>query len=225
MAPLLLTTRRRPVHDELHVWCWPAQEPGPGRPRQRSYRAPALEVLAGYLGCDASELRVEAGPWGKPFLPGTPRLHFSLSDSSGAGVMAVSAGPVGIDLEKVRERAWDDLAERLFGAADWQAFQSIPPAARGSAFAHAWTQREAFVKATGLGLGQGWMPAHETFARAGPAPGPIGGSHPLEGGKWHLRSISLWPGFACTVCTSAPVSDLRIRRRLLQPARPGFASR
>lgn len=168
-------------------------------------------MLAGYLGCAPAALHLRSGPWGKPYLPETPQLHFSWSDSAGAGVLAISATPLGIDLEKMRPRSRDDLAERLLEPADLALLRTMTPHERARAFAQAWTQREAFVKATGLGIGQGWAPMRDAFARGGPAPGRIPGSHSLEDGRWHLRTIALWPGFACTACTREPVRRLHVR--------------
>lgn len=196
---------------ELHVWCWPAPADGTGRLRRQSFRGLALGVLGGYLGWPAAAVPALCEAGGKPHLAGAPHLHFSLSDSGGAGVLAVCASPLGIDLEARRHRNWDDLAHRLLDHAAWAAFQDLAPAARPLAFAHAWTQREAFVKATGLGLGDGWPSMRAAFDGGSPAPGPIAGHHPLEGGRWHLRTIELWPGYACTVCTRQPVRKLRVR--------------
>ena len=200
-----------PGTGELHIWCWPAPAARPGRGKRQGFRGPALVVLAGYLGQPAAVLRTACESGGKPRLAGAPHLHFSWSDSGGAGVLAVSAGPVGIDLETHRLRGRDDLAHRLLDPAAWAAYLDLTPAARALAFSHAWTQREAFVKATGLGLGDGWPSMRAAFEDRGPAPGPIASHHPLEGGRWHLRTIALWPGFACTACTSHVVQCLRLR--------------
>ncbi len=220
MAPFPLTRHATPTPGELHIWCWPPPGVGAGRARGPGFRGPALGVLAGYLDRPAASLRTVCEARGKPRLAGAPDLNFSLSDSGGAGVLAVSASPVGIDLEALRHRDWDDLAHRLLDPAAWSAFQVLALAARPLAFAHAWTQREAFVKATGLGLGDGWPSMRAAFDGRGPAPGPIARHHPLQGGRWHLRTITLWPGYACTVCTRYPAHTLHIRQACQEAACP-----
>src|SRR5262249_49410163 len=76
-------------------------------------------VLASYLDCPGRDVRFASDSHGKPILlPGghAKRLHFNLTHSRGAVVLAVSGGrEVGIDVEeRHREVDYLALAERFF---------------------------------------------------------------------------------------------------------------
>lgn len=88
---------------------------------------------------------------GKPHLPGP--VEWNLSHSGGDYVVVVSdsAGPVGVDLERLERRApTDRLLRRCCTPAevDWIAAQ----ADRQSSFLTLWTRKEAVTKAMGTGL-------------------------------------------------------------------------
>ncbi len=83
---------------------------------------------------------------GKPYIGGNP-LFFSLSHSGSKGVIAISDGPVGVDLELYKDRlhlavsaAFSDREQQeILNEADF--------------LAH-WTVREAYVKMLGKTLAQ-----------------------------------------------------------------------
>lgn len=121
-------------------------------------------LLATRLGCAPTDLRLVIGEAGKPMLcPEThgataaSQLHFNLSHTRGLVAVALADCPVGIDVEPVRALA--DLAAlaRTHMGAEAQAALAAcsDEAARTALFFHHWTLGEAFIKATGQGLGQG----------------------------------------------------------------------
>ncbi len=110
-------------------------------------------VLADLLGAPASGLVFDrtckcGQPHGKPTLPGGP--HFSFTHAGDLVGLAVHAGgPVGIDVEQVREmKDLPSMARHVCSPAELRA--SGPPAPAG--FFRAWTRKEALLKATGEGL-------------------------------------------------------------------------
>ena len=78
-------------------------------------------------------------PGGKPYFPACPQLHFSVSHTRTAALVAVSAAPVGADVEQVRP-LHPAMARRLAQAdcGDLQPFEL-------------WTLRESWFKLTGAG--------------------------------------------------------------------------
>ena len=78
-------------------------------------------------------------PGGKPYFPACPQLHYSVSHTRTAALVAVSAAPVGADVEQVRP-LHPAMARRLAQAdcGDLQPFEL-------------WTLRESWFKLTGAG--------------------------------------------------------------------------
>ncbi len=128
--------------------------------------------LAGSLaGVDPAGVRVEAGPHGKPFLPDHPHLHMNVAHSGGLVVLtATTLGPVGVDIERLApDRATGEIARRFFAPEEWQELERLPGEARAHAFFETWTRKEAFLKATGLGIARGL----DSFAVAVGAPAAL----------------------------------------------------
>jgi 4'-phosphopantetheinyl transferase len=60
---------------------------------------------------------------------------------------------LGIDVEHVRpDSAGEDIAKRYFSAGEVNDLRPLPPEARVQGFFHCWTRKEAYLKATGMGL-------------------------------------------------------------------------
>ena len=75
---------------------------------------------------------------GKPYFPGFPDLHFSLSHTEGAVLVGISDRPLGVDIQRIRP-----VSRRLLGRV----------AGEGEDFFSAWVRREARSKRTGVGVG------------------------------------------------------------------------
>jgi 4'-phosphopantetheinyl transferase len=96
------------------------------------------------------------GPHGKPRLPETPDVHFSISHSADRVAVAVRLdAPVGVDIEEVGP--WgsadlDDVAQLTLAPEERAVLARQPAAARALAYTTYWTRKEAAVKATGEGL-------------------------------------------------------------------------
>ncbi|HVX40331.1 MAG TPA: 4'-phosphopantetheinyl transferase superfamily protein [Gemmatimonadaceae bacterium] len=116
-------------------------------------RAAVRAVLARYLGADPAAVVFELGAHGKPRVSGD-EPPFSVSHSADVAVIAVSgAGAVGVDVEAIRLIPYlDDLAARNFARAERATLEALPPDERVEAFFRAWTAKEAYVKALGVGL-------------------------------------------------------------------------
>ncbi len=115
------------------------------------------ELLGGYLQQAPAGLEFSYGQHGKPSLAGgnaSSGLRFNLSHSSGLVVYAIARERnLGIDVEHVRpESAGEDIAQRYFSAREVNDLRTLPPEARVEGFFHCWTRKEAYLKATGMGL-------------------------------------------------------------------------
>jgi 4'-phosphopantetheinyl transferase len=138
----------------------PADQAGT-RPVQLA-RAAARLALASVLGIDPGAVVISrrcehcGDPvHGRPVVASVPPVSFSLSHSHSVAVIAVVAGNVrvGVDIEAVRPRAkLTALARRVLSPREHADWQAAPPADQLERFLRAWTRKEAYLKATGLGI-------------------------------------------------------------------------
>ena len=167
--------------ETVHVWSFPLRIPSRVRPalqqilppdEQERATAPynqairdrflaarvcLRQILGHFLACSPCDVRLEYGAQGKPMLvvgENVPALSFNLSHSGDVGLVAIGVNrDIGVDHER-RQRVADDLgiSERFFSRAESQYLHSLDPSQRGTEFLKLWTCKEAYVKATGLGL-------------------------------------------------------------------------
>lgn len=115
------------------------------------------ELLGRYLRRAPADLEFSYGRHGKPVLSGenpSSGLCFNVSHSAGLAVYAFARERnLGIDVEHVRpESAGEDIAQHYFSAREVNDLRTLPPEARAEGFFHCWTRKEAYLKATGMGL-------------------------------------------------------------------------
>ena len=116
-------------------------------------------ALSRYAPIEPPDWRFEAGTHGKPFVaaPDLPsRLSFSLSHTRGVVACAIAHGEhVGVDTERLtRVLTAADLGDGILSSEEAAALQRCDPDDRATHLIDLWTLKEAFVKATGLGLSQ-----------------------------------------------------------------------
>jgi 4'-phosphopantetheinyl transferase len=163
------------------------------------------ELLSKYLRQEPVELEFSYGPFGKPELSGAHAsrgLSFNLAHSAGLGVYAISANRnLGIDVELIKlESAGDDIARRYFSVREVGDLLELPPESRVRAFFHCWTRKEAYLKATGMGLQTPLDSFSVSLIPSKPAQF-LGGVEP----RWNLASFQPAEGFvAALVYDSAP---------------------
>jgi 4'-phosphopantetheinyl transferase len=113
------------------------------------------QLLAGYLDADAAQLCFDQHAFGKPRLAEPVRwLRFNVSHSAGIVILAVAhSREVGVDIERIREDVLADRVERRFlSEREQAALAGLPHEPRLRAIFQCWTAKEAYLKASGLGL-------------------------------------------------------------------------
>jgi 4'-phosphopantetheinyl transferase len=156
-------------------------------------RALVRTTLSKYADVEPDAWTFKDGPYGRPEITGpsgVPQLHFSLSHTKGLVALAVSSqSEVGIDVEGISERASGlDIARHYFASSEADALKALPPERQGRAFLEYWTLKEAYIKATGLGLS---MPL-KSFAFTLVDPPVIAfESEASEPGEWHFVRLDL----------------------------------
>lgn len=156
-------------------------------------------LLARYLGTPPASVRFDYGPRGKPGVawPET-RMRFNLSHSHGRALFGFALDrEVGIDVEAGARLGddWPGLARRIFSAREQRELASLPPTSRRAAFLDGWTRKEAYLKATGLGIVDGLQTIEVTLTPEIP---PVLLAAPA-GLDWSLRDLRNDPGHAAAL--------------------------
>ena len=156
-------------------------------------------VLGRLLGIDASAVALVKDGNGKPRLAGKPPLFFNLSHSHGLAAVAVSGHfEVGLDIERLRPTDLSGVVS-FFSQHERAALAALPPEAHASHAFIAWTRKEAFVKATGLGL---TVPLDRFDVSIGPdQPARLLriADAPEEAARWQLAHLVPADGYVGTV--------------------------
>lgn len=172
-------------------------------------------ILGRYLGADPAALSFRTAPGGRPVLAGQQsfrglpgsRLQFSLSRSAGLAFLAVSAGPVGADVEAIAAReGLAELAAARFGPGEAACIAGGGCAGSPlNSFYRHWTAREAWLKAVGVGLAG--LRDTEFDCRNDPAirfRGTLRTSPHLR-----LQLLDISPAHAAAVAAPGPVTTCR----------------
>ncbi|MEO6858657.1 MAG: 4'-phosphopantetheinyl transferase superfamily protein [Solirubrobacteraceae bacterium] len=112
-------------------------------------------LLGTYVGGEPSDLVFVRDEHGKPRLARATwqSLSFNVSHSDGTALFAVAQGrEVGIDVERVRGDVPLEVVRRYFSDAERDALAALPAGMHLRGFFECWTRKEAYLKATGVGL-------------------------------------------------------------------------
>jgi 4'-phosphopantetheinyl transferase len=177
-------------------------------------RAALRTILARYAGCDAAALSFAFTKAGKPYIDaGGPGhgLRFSLSHAGDIALIAVARDhEIGIDVERVRPVAHAArIARRLFADTTRALLESLDRAQHEAAFVHAWTQREALVKAVGGGMYGTEDPLEFAWPRPRPAQvqHTAGGAHGIH--AWTVAPLAPAEGYAATAVAGGIAPTIR----------------
>ncbi len=112
-------------------------------------------ILSRYLGVEPSALEFGTGSHGKPFVVNPfMDIRFNVSHSRDLAMVAVSRGrEVGVDVEWVQpDIEFEPIADHYFEPQENWSLRTAPKDERASRFFDLWTQKEARLKAEGVGL-------------------------------------------------------------------------
>lgn len=161
-------------------------------------------ILGRYLEQRPSEIDFCYGRFGKPEIKGNVvrgSLNFNDSHSGDLALYAVTrACPIGVDVERLRPVPdFEEIASRFFSPREAETLMALPSERQMEAFFACWTRKEAFLKATGEGIGEGLAKVEVTLT-----PGEeaeilrIAGESQAQT-EWQLRSFSPAPGYLAAV--------------------------
>lgn len=159
-------------------------------------------LLSAYTRIPAHALAFEAGEFGKPTLRGTdgaPPVMFNLSHSADVVVVAMSAGrAIGVDVECwVPDIEAEALARDFFSPTERAMLGEVPPVERVAAFFTVWSRKEAYIKATGVGVSRGLD--HFDVPLERDARTIADRLAPDAPQRWSMRDLDLEPGYSGAV--------------------------
>ncbi len=110
-------------------------------------------ILSNYVNTPADQLEFIKNAYGKPSLVNHPHLQFNLSHSGDFALLAVGQTyPLGIDLEHFSARPYQGIGQSLFSKRENELLDQVPTSLLPLSFFNIWVQKEALIKACGLGL-------------------------------------------------------------------------
>jgi len=124
--------------------------------------------------------------------------YVNLSHTDGLVALAVSATPVGVDVEdRHRVGRTVELADRFFAPSEARALRALPADRQRDRFFDLWTLKEAYIKARGLGLA---IPlASFAFDLDAPTLG-FGTETEPDAARWQFARLDPTPRHRLAVC-------------------------
>ena len=174
--------------------------------RFRAARTTLRLILAYYAKIQAGKLAFTYNQYGKPALQDFPFIQFNLSHSSDLALLAVGMdAPLGIDLEFFSARPYQGIGEQLFSQKENEVLNRLPQALKPLCFFHIWAQKEAFIKACGLGL---HYPIHQITVPSLP-PTDCAIIDPMTQKTWKLCSFTPHIGCHAALCFDPSITTFR----------------
>jgi 4'-phosphopantetheinyl transferase len=158
-------------------------------------------ILSLYTGTDASSIVFDIGEYGKPALPAgaCEAIRFNLSHSGDVALCAVTrACDVGVDVEEIRtDGSMSRIATHFFSAAEQRLLDRVSAECRAETFTRIWVGKEAYLKATGRGVGAGLSSFSVMMSERDE------NVMTVDDGvtEWVIRALPAPPGFCAAVAT------------------------
>lgn len=168
-------------------------------------------ILAQYLQVSPASLYFLSTEQGKPYLADHPEIAFNLSHSDDDMAVAVAKNcQLGVDIEQCKQRpSLVDLVHRCFAKPEAAWWLQLPEDQQTQAFYRFWTRKEAFVKATGLGIAVGLI---ECVLNPNQPQNFL--SVPVQCGEpndWHCRDIDLGQNLCAALVADKAIARINIR--------------
>ena len=167
-------------------------------------------VLAKTLNQLPEKIRIKNAEHGKPYLADYPELAFNLSHSADRLMIAIGWNcQLGVDMEICKQRInLSGLVDKCFAEEEAAYWTKLPETQKNQEFYRFWTRKEAFVKATGRGIGLGLN--HCVINPDNPieflrVPGNWGNAS-----AWHVLDIDLGEGICSALVTDKKFSVIRL---------------
>lgn len=110
-------------------------------------------IMARYLNETANQIEFTEGKYGKPELLNSSFLQFNLSHSGDMALLAIGKKhSLGVDVEHFSARPLIGIGKQLFSEKENERLQNTKKSLIPLVFFNIWAQKEALIKACGMGL-------------------------------------------------------------------------
>ena len=173
-----------------------------------------LRILLGrYLQQDPSTLQFHFNKYGKPYLQTSSNIEFNLSHSNNLALLAIGQQyPLGVDIEYFSQRPFIDIAKIMFSPNELEYLNNASPEQHTPIFFNIWTQKEAVIKACGIGL---TYPT-KTFDVSINTDNMLLLQDPVTQTSWQLHTFNLQEHYASALC-AAPGMTIHLHSMLESP--------
>jgi len=176
------------------------------RRRFSTARTFVREILGAYLKQSPQEITFTYEKNGKPVLINNENIHFNVSHTGDLGILAVSTQPVGVDMEQYSGRPYAGIAKQLFSEQEQNTLKMMHQAAQATFFFRIWAQKEAFIKANGLGLS---YPLQQiTMPLAGTEPVLL--EDPLHQHTWKIAHFMPYVAVSAAFCCHPSITEVSL---------------
>jgi 4'-phosphopantetheinyl transferase len=168
-------------------------------------------LLSRYLDCAPGDVEFRYGPKGKPEIrDGSAGFHFNDSHSENLALYALTrVCPIGADVELVRPiPGFEKIAARYFSRREAGIMRALPLEKRMEAFYACWTRKEAFLKATGEGIGYQLADVEVTLAPGDEAEVLRVPGESQAAAGWKLQAFSPAPGYLGAIALQGAIDSV-----------------
>ncbi len=169
-------------------------------------------ILSRYLDHPPNEIDIRRRPSERPeILRPSVRggVRFNLSHSGAQALVAISRGPVGADIERIRPlRCVDRLARRFFAPGEASVLDQLSGDGKAECFFRLWVLKEAYLKAAGAGVPDGLSRCEIALDGEGPrVVQPVDSALEMN---LQVRDIPVSGGYAAAVAVSSGARNIAV---------------
>jgi len=163
-------------------------------------------IIGRYLNIPPKDIAFTYQTHGKPEIPHPAQIQFNLSHSQDMALLAIGQNyPMGIDIEFFTDRPYDGIGTHAFSPEENMQLHKATNELKALTFFNIWAQKEAVIKACGLGL-------HYPLTQISMPPLPQGHTQifdPKHQQDWQLLSFSPLVNCCAALCYNLNVQTLR----------------
>ena len=170
-------------------------------------------ILARYVHEPPEHLDFGENASGKPYLTAHPGVEFNLAHSGGLALVAVARGrPIGVDIEHWKGHVEHfEVADYCFSPNERATLHSLGTQGEiEQGFYSAWSRKEAYLKALGIGVTTGLDHFDVSLAPGAPAALLEDRRDPQAKASWVFRDVEVPEGYSAALVVRAPLADVRM---------------